>query len=65
MKNMTLKDYRVKRKLTREEASKQANITVTYLYLLENNKKQPSLELINKLAEIYKTKPVNIFLSIV
>ena len=61
---MTLKDLRLKRKLTQKEASEEFDITPEYLSMLERGDRNPSDELKEDMARVYKTTVANIFLAI-
>ena len=64
MKNMTLKELRLKNGYTQEQVAKITETTVTYISLLENGHKNPSDKMKEKLAELYKCGVEKIFLAI-
>ena len=59
MKN--LKEIRLKEKLTYEQMAKKLNISKTYYWQIENKKRKLSYNMAIKIANIFKTKPENIF----
>ena len=61
---MTLKELRVKRKLTQKEASEYLKITPEYLSMIERGDRNPSDELKEKMSELYKKSMADIFLTI-
>ena len=63
MKQLTIKELRKKKKLTRKELAKLSKISEAYLSMLENNKRTPTIAVINDLANALECKPENIFLS--
>ena len=64
MKRKTLKELREAVKLTQEQASKSLNITKEYLSMIERAERNPSDELKEKMAILYKVSINYIFLSI-
>ncbi|WP_455810154.1 helix-turn-helix transcriptional regulator [Clostridium butyricum] len=50
-----------KSELKRSEICRQANISRTYLFYLENRKRNPSFELINKLSTILNKTAQELF----
>lgn len=58
---MTLKELRIKNKMTRLEVARQTGTSETYILLLETGKRNPSDKMKEKLAEVYNVKPVTIF----
>lgn len=50
-----------KSELKRSEICRQANISRTYLFYLENGKRNPSFELINKLSSILNKTAQELF----
>lgn len=64
MKAYTLKELRLRQKLTQQNVAKLTETTTTYISLLENGHKNPSDKLKEKLAELYKCKIGDIFLAI-
>ena len=63
MKQLTIKELRKKKKLTRKQLAKLAKISEAYLSMLENNKRTPTIAVINDLANALNCKPENIFLT--
>lgn len=63
MKTKTLKQLREDRGLTQEEASKLLGINKCYLSRIENKERNPSDDLKNKMAKIYKVLNTDIFLA--
>lgn len=61
---MTLKEWRIKKKLTRKELAKLTDTTETYIFMIETGKRNPSDTMKYKLAEVFNTKIANIFLAI-
>lgn len=61
---MTLKELRKKKKLTQIQVAKLTDTTVTYIFLLEKGKRNPSDAMKVKLAKVYNVKPVDIFSAI-
>ena len=53
MKRTTLKDLREKRGLTQEEVAKLTNKTTTFIWMLENGKRNASDDMKRRLAKIY------------
>lgn len=64
MKNKTLKDLRIARSLTQEQASKTLSITKEYLSMLENGERNPSDSLKFKMVKLYNCEISDIFLAI-
>ncbi len=61
---MTLRQMREKAKLSLLEASKSLNIAYDYLCMIENNRRKPSILLMDKMAKLYKVSPQKIFLAV-
>ncbi len=62
---MTFKEFRLSQKETQNEMSKKLDISQEYLSQLENNKRKPTLELLDKLIKVYqlnKEKVLNFFI---
>ena len=59
-----LKDIRESRNLTQEQASKCLGISITYLSMLENGKRNPSDKLKSKMTKLYQVDIADIFLAI-
>ncbi|SKA89083.1 Helix-turn-helix [Clostridium sp. USBA 49] len=49
----TIKAYRLSKKITLKELAEKVGITASFLSDIENNKKQPSVETLGKLAEAF------------
>lgn len=64
MKNITLKEIRIKKKMSRKELAKLSNISEAYLSMIENGKRVPTVEVINNIANSLNYKPNVIFLSL-
>lgn len=64
MKQMTLKELRIKNGYTQEQVANSTDTTVTYISLLENGHKNPSDKMKEKLADLYKCSIEKIFLAI-
>lgn len=63
MKQYTLKQLRLKSKMTQEDVAKSAGITKDYVSMLERGERRPSDKLKDVLANIYKVDSVQIFLA--
>lgn len=61
--NMKLKNLRIKAKLTQEQTSKLTGLSIRYISLLENGRRNPSDNSKRKLAKAYGVEPVAIFLA--
>lgn len=64
MKQVTLKELRLKNKLTQKEVANEVQKTITYISLLEAGKRNPSDKLKEKLAKLYNVSINEIFLAI-
>lgn len=64
MKNITLKEIRIKKKMTRKELAELSRISEAYLSMIENGKRTPTIEVINNIANALNCKPNIIFLSL-
>lgn len=64
MKEMTIKDLRLKNKLTQEEVAKKSGFSIDYISMIERGKRNPSDKAKGILAEIYGVPIVQIFLAI-
>lgn len=60
---MTLKELRLKNKMTRLEVANKTDTSETYILLLETGQRNPSDKMKEKLAKVYNVKPVTIFLA--
>ena len=60
---MSLKEIRIKKKISRKKLAEQSNISEAYLSMLENGKRKPTIEVINNIAKALKCKPDVIFLA--
>jgi transcriptional regulator with XRE-family HTH domain len=56
-----LKAARVRRGLTQEQLGSQVGAAAAHLAYLENDQRQPSLELLSRLAEALKLEPNKLF----
>lgn len=63
MKEYTIKDLRLKRKLTQEQVAENAGVCKDYISLIERGERNPSDKLKQKLANIYNVSIVQIFLA--
>lgn len=63
MKIYTLKELREKRKLDLPYVAENCDISLSYLYMLENGERNPSDKLKVKLAKLYKVSETTIFLA--
>lgn len=50
-----IKELRILNKMTQKEVSEKVGVSETYINFIENNKKTPSLKILNKIAEILNT----------
>ena len=64
MKNKTLKELRIKKKLTQKQVAKLTDTTVTFISMLENGKRNASDETKKKLAQVYDCKIADIFVAL-
>lgn len=64
MKKITLKDLREKRGLTQDEVAKLTNKTTTFIWMLENGKRNASDEMKKELAKLYNCEVSDIFLAL-
>lgn len=64
MKKVTLKELRLKQKLTQKEVANYTKTTITYISLLENGHKNPSDKMKEKLAILYKCSVGDIFSAV-
>ena len=64
MKKLTLKDLREKRGLTQDEVAKLTNKTTTFIWMLENGKRNASDEMKKELAKLYNCEVSDIFLAL-
>ena len=64
MKVKNIKEIRIKRKLTQDEASKKLGITKEYLSMIERGIRNPSDTLKYKFAELYNVSVTYIFLAL-
>ena len=62
MLNEILRLLRVFHDLKLNELAEQLDISTSYLSEIENGKKQPSLDIIRKYANVFKTSPSSILL---
>lgn len=60
---MTLKEIRKKKNIGLTDASKKIGITKTYLYLIENGKRNPSDKIKLKMSKAYGVSSTTIFLA--
>lgn len=63
MKEVTLKELRLKNKMTQEQVAKKVGVTKDYISMMERAKRNPSDKMKEKLAKIYSTTTMQIFLS--
>lgn len=50
-----IKELRILNKMTQKEVSEKIGVSETYINFIENNKKNPSLKVLNKIAEVLNT----------
>jgi transcriptional regulator with XRE-family HTH domain len=55
-----LKLLRIMNEIKSKDLAEQLGISPSYLSLIENNKKRPTLEIVEKYAEVFKMKPSSI-----
>lgn len=63
MKNLTMQQLRLKSKKTQEQVAKEIGVTKDYISLLERGLRNPSDNLKKKLARVYSTDVIQIFLA--
>lgn len=55
---MTLREYRIKRKMTQSELAEAVGVTQAYIHALETGKRQnPSLRVLMSIAKALKVSP--------
>lgn len=64
LKEVTLKELRLKNKMTQEQVAKKVGVTKDYISMMERAKRNPSDKMKEKLAKIYSTTTMQIFLSV-
>lgn len=64
MKQTSLKEIRIKKRMTRKELATRSKISEAYLSMIENKKRIPTVEVINNIANALNCKPNIIFLSL-
>lgn len=64
MKKQSLKDLREKRGLTQDEVARLTDKTTTFIWMLENGKRNASDDMKRKLAKIYNCEISDIFLAL-
>ncbi len=64
MKNLTLKEIRIKKKMSRKKLAELSNISEAYVSMIENGKRTPTVEVINNIANALNCRPNIIFLSL-
>jgi putative transcriptional regulator len=64
MKEMTMKDIRIKKKLTQDKVAQITGFSKDYISMIERGKRNPSDNAKAKFAEAYNVPIVQIFLSI-
>lgn len=64
MKKLSLKDLREKRGLTQDEVARLTDKTTTFIWMLENGKRNASDDMKRKLAKIYNCEISDIFLAL-
>lgn len=57
----TLKEYRINKGYSHDDMAKKLNISKTYYWQLENEKRRLYYGMAMKIAEIFKTKPDKLF----
>lgn len=63
MKNLTLKELRERKQINPKQVAEKLNISITYLYLLENGRRNPSDKLKIRMAKVYGVSATAIFLA--
>lgn len=63
MKEYTIKELRLNKKLTQKQVARMANISKDYVSLIERGERNPSDKLKQKFADIYNVSIVQIFLA--
>lgn len=64
MRKLSLKELREKRGLTQDEVAKITGKTTTFIWMLENGKRNASDEMKKELAKIYNCEISDIFLAL-
>lgn len=64
MKNISLKEIRTRKKMSRKKVAELSKISEAYLSMIENGKRTPTVEVINNIANALNCKPNIIFLSL-
>ena len=59
----TIREVRFKKGITQKELSIKANISQAYLSLIEKNKKKPSMEVLDKICNVFEV-PTSILMLI-
>lgn len=60
---MTLKEFRLSKKLTQKEMAEKLGLSKSMIEKLEYNQARPSIETIEKFEEVFKDFNINIFLN--
>lgn len=60
---MTLREFRIKKKKTKQEMADLINISLSMYEKLESNQRKPSVDTIKKFKEVFKDFNANIFLN--
>ena len=63
MKEYTIKELRLKNKLTQEQVAENTGVCKDYISLIERGERNPSDKLKKKLANLYNVSIVQIFLA--
>ncbi len=61
---ITIKELRKNRNLTLKETAQMLNISKEYLSMIENNKRNPSDKLKEKMSKLYKVHIIDIYNSL-
>ena len=63
MKDYNIQELRIKNNLTQDEVAKETGVTKDYISMIERGIRNPSDKMKEKLAKLYNTTVVQIFLS--
>jgi len=64
MEIITLKEIRIRKKMSRKNLAKLSNVSEAYLSMIENGKRVPTIKIINNIANALGCTPNKIFLSL-
>lgn len=63
MKKYNMRELRIKNNFTQEEVAKETGVTKDYISMLERGIRNPSDKMKEKLAKLYNTTVIQIFLA--